>query len=376
VVAAARNSAQSSRARAAAPVGDKMKRAAIALAGAVALGGCTILPDVTYHYYLPKSATTLAVTQALTCLANNSGPRIVTTVSAPTTSYTADVKAGAQDLPISAFKAPLSDTDAGIGFYDDGRLKSINTATTGQGETVLKAAIAMGTAIAPLAAMHGFVEAAGPPPPSACDILKKAGFDTGKTATLSYSMVVSFDGMQEGANYIVNPPPAPAIVVNDIELYAQLQRYLPTVIVAVGERSLAPLVVTNGENREAFNLLLRRTANVRLDFFVCDACTPPTDEKPNKNWAGNAVWILSARTTVEAPNDTKVTVVVPKGEPFGNSKTGMTLSEAGAIESLEYGSQTGAAGVMNVVSGVATAVTPASAPATPTEKPTTASGGN
>jgi hypothetical protein len=42
----------------------------------------------------------------------------------------------------------FADSDANFQFYDDGRLKSINQSTTGQGETIIKSVVSLGTTVA------------------------------------------------------------------------------------------------------------------------------------------------------------------------------------------------------------------------------------
>lgn len=120
----------------------------------VLLTSCAVIPDVEYTYYPSKMRGVATVTETVTCDSDSSN--IVISSSAgfvPT--YAADVQAGLRSVAIRRFEgtyASFADSEANFTFYDDGRLKSINQNTTGQGETIIKSLVSLGTSVGTLAA--------------------------------------------------------------------------------------------------------------------------------------------------------------------------------------------------------------------------------
>src|ERR1700744_5225548 len=116
---------------------------------ALLLCGCASTPDVTYTYHLATSRTTVAVTQNVACDA--SGTRLLITYSAPTvtTNFMAD-PARTYSIPIHELDSAFANTDIGVTLSDDGRLKGVNAANTGEATTILKSFINATTTVAPI----------------------------------------------------------------------------------------------------------------------------------------------------------------------------------------------------------------------------------
>ncbi|SEF35295.1 hypothetical protein ABL840_01675 [Variovorax sp. NFACC27] len=133
--------------------------ATVALLAGALLTGCATVPDVSVSYRPVKWAVAVTVVHTLTCNRDNN---------------LAAIQRGATFLPIysaapsnPAYRIQLkdlnrfyADSDITFGFTDDGRLKSINQATMGQGETVVKSAIA---AVAAISAVPAAAPATAPP---------------------------------------------------------------------------------------------------------------------------------------------------------------------------------------------------------------------
>ena len=69
------------------------------------------------------------------------------------TSYSADRSVEPVSIRIKSIEGGLAlftDSDMGLTFYDDGRLKGVNQSTTGQGEAIIKAAASIAATIAPI----------------------------------------------------------------------------------------------------------------------------------------------------------------------------------------------------------------------------------
>jgi len=98
--------------------------------------------------------STVTITQTVACNQSQDGFVVVTTPSI-TSTYSANYSKGPYRIKIRDFEGGFSgfaDSDASFAFFDDGRLKSVNQSTTGQGEAVIKSAVTLATTISAAAA--------------------------------------------------------------------------------------------------------------------------------------------------------------------------------------------------------------------------------
>ena len=109
----------------------------------LALTGCAHLPDATVHYYLPKTDVSFKVVRTVTCDENNNV--LAADAVTPTVTHFADRDSvdSAKSVSLAKLRGAFSDSDVKFEFYDDGRLQGFNGASTGQGEAILKTAIAI-----------------------------------------------------------------------------------------------------------------------------------------------------------------------------------------------------------------------------------------
>lgn len=115
-----------------------------------ALAGCAVLPDATVTYYLPTSETTVAVTQTITCdKAQN--PSATIGLNAKTTYHADYSREGEKNIAIKSLDGSFSDTDVDFTLTEDGRLKGINSARTGQGQSIIKDVVTVATTAAAIA---------------------------------------------------------------------------------------------------------------------------------------------------------------------------------------------------------------------------------
>ncbi|HET6264474.1 MAG TPA: hypothetical protein VFD95_06440 [Usitatibacter sp.] len=121
----------------------KKSAAAILLLGCV---GCAHTPDVTMQYYLSAARVTFKVTRTIAC--DTVLSKVISTGDAtPTVQHYADRKVNPQSVSVAPLKGLFTNTDVKFEFYEDGRLKGINESTTGQGESILKTALSIASAI-------------------------------------------------------------------------------------------------------------------------------------------------------------------------------------------------------------------------------------
>ena len=297
------------------------------------LSGCASMPEVTYKYYPAKSQSTVTVTQTVDC---NTAKTAVTVVNsaAITTVYSADYSQAPRTLALKKLNGALADSDVTIHFFDDGRLKSINGYATGQGETILKSAI---TALGAVAALGVATRTTSEPVLQECTDLSTLG--AGKPVTISYAL--DFDPAALGAT-----PHALKVLPASDPVYQKLKNQLPRLQVSssgvtpVGQRaSYAPTTGAAGPDLQVVKLQQIGSATLNVlsqgqGFFEAHVLVPLTD-------------------TYDVP--------LPQAAVFGKVSYSLTLTEAGAVSSIEYGKLAGAASGANLISAAATALAPPSA---------------
>ena len=316
-----------------------LKRMTIIILIVGLLSGCASTPNVMYRYYPSHSNSNVTVTQTIDCNTDQTALIVLhsTTVN---TLYTADYTKGPYSVPIKKLDGFFADSDAGFNFFEDGRLKSINASTTGQGETIVKSAIALATALAPIGG-------ASPPKPTAeCATIKSWG--GGKPVTLIYTKNIDYGKVAYGARLNIDPTP------DTTDLYTTLSKnnLLPKLQVIINLPSIikssANYVPSSSDSSDDVVLLtLQETANVQVDVKA----------------SGQAIW--SGKITI--PGMDTYALPIPKAALFGKQTFSLTLSEAGAITQIGYGKNTGVAGPLNVATSAATA---AEAPGSTTNKVT------
>lgn len=115
---------------------------ALALAGL--LPGCASMPKVTVGYYLPKTSVALTLTQTATC--THDGVPILKSDLVAVANYSSDFYQK-RTVKLANLGGRMTKANASFEFYDDGRLKGINTTQTGQGGEVIKALVSLGTSV-------------------------------------------------------------------------------------------------------------------------------------------------------------------------------------------------------------------------------------
>jgi hypothetical protein len=293
------------------------------------LGGCASLPDATIGYYLPQTKVSFKVVRTMACDVNNY--LIIASAVTPTVTHSADPDSY-KEIALKSLKGDLSDTDVKFDFFDDGRLKGINASSTGEGEAILKAVITVASAAA-LAVKDNA------PKPKECAAIKKAGGD--KPLTLTYESEVDIKTLSPATQPLKADPlsevyigagtpgslvPAIGIVCAIVDGTAGAMHY-PTynpqsgdVPLHVRQPGLAKVRVTAGPSKEQ--------------------CTS------TKLWEGK-VQVAQVGTPYDLP--------IPKAVTFGKEVFAAVFTESGAITTLQYTSNTGAAQVLNVTNSALTA---------------------
>jgi hypothetical protein len=292
-------------------------------------GACSAIPDVEYRYYPSKMTLTVSVTQAIDCSSDKTA-LIVANAASITPNYSADFTKGPYRIRIRDIEGAVggvADSDATFSFYDDGRLKSINQSTTGQGEAVIKSAVTLAAGFIAGAAPG----AAAPKVLDVCTVIANLG--GGKGVNLTYGTVISYQPSQKDALYDLPVSPASQAI------YDKIRDSLPKLQVIVDkatptESGAGFLAQTSGSDGDVVDLTLQKTASVKVDVTSQGASF--------------------ASSNVVAPADGTYTLPIPKAALFGKQSLGLTLSEAGAITTVDYGKLSGAPGALNAANAVAT----------------------
>lgn len=290
------------------------------------LGACASNPDVVYSYFFSQSKTAISITQTVDC---NEKKTALVVESAPSVKTVYSANRGAEQrksLRIKDLDGAFVDSDVSVSLYDDGRLKGLNATSVGQGEAVLKSAIAVATAVAPLVVFSPDAAAAIPE----CTTIATEG--RGEPVTLIYSKIVNLQTESQNAFAL-------DVADESKRLYALLRERLPLPQAKVIARSDLDAGATYSAQDESVVMLpLQKTQSVDLQI------TAPGG--------------LNATSSVIIPGSGTYQLPIPKAALFGKRSFTLSLSEAGAITAIGYARTAGASGALNVMESGAKALTP------------------
>jgi len=312
-----------------------LRTAIVVCCCASVLAACAETPDVQMTYYLPKTSLTLAGTRTVACDSN--GLYWVTSVTP-----TSEIGPNEDESYALRFKpkhSAMIDTDIGIGLTDDGRIKSINTAATGHGEDVVKAVVTLAGGVLPLPTLSLAERTLikGPPKPKtpeqiACDVIKRRGKDG--FLTLTYANDYEFAAGDSSRIPLTKDSPSWVSAV-DVVLPKLCEKIVSVV-------KPAPQVAYNPSDKNIEDYIhLRQPARVKV--AVDEAANCPAPNGAAQIWAG-AVLVPQLGTPYEVP--------IPKGRAFGKQSLELALADTGAITTLHYGRESGAAAAIGSVNDI------------------------
>lgn len=297
------------------------------------LSGCASTPNIKFSYYPSHSSSNVTVTQTISC--NSEQTALIFLYSSTlNTRYSADYSKDPCSIEIKKLDGTFADTDVDFSFFEDGRLKGINESTTGQGETILKSAIALGAAVAPL--LGGGAETKEKRPE--CDVIKKFG---DKAVTLTYTKNIEYGKDDDGKPHRLDPDAGSADLYKELNKQNQLHLLDVTITPKANIKNRARFdAPSSGSSDDVVLLKLQETENVMVDVKA----------------SGNDIW----NGYVIVPGKNSYYLPIPKAALFGKQIFALSLSESGAITEIHYGKNTGAAGLLNAATSAATAAAPES----------------
>jgi hypothetical protein len=292
---------------------------------------CASTPDMEVGYFLPKASTQFKAIETVTCDKGNHLLGAVTgTIS---TTYSADSDQRRTVL-LRRLDGPLSDTDVGFDFTDDGRLKGMNAETTGQGEAIVKAAANVFSTL--IMAFDGGSQRESP---EECDKINKWGGDK-KLLTLNYSGETGFG--PGGFGPILLKPDQNSI------FYAKELTGLGSVcgIVGPAQKRVPSGTPAPGAKSDVVRLNLRQPAvsEVSIVKFESASC-------------GGSQLSKIATAEIQVPqHGTDHAILLQRAAVFGKQGVTLVLSEAGTVTKLKYGKTSGTASAINAFGAAAGAV--------------------
>lgn len=339
-----------------------MKKYLSFLPFAALLSGCGSMPTGTVGYYLPQGDFDVVVTQTAACASQT--PILKTNVSF-VPQYSRDTGA--------LYLVDLGNFDSGksnltFSFYDDGRLKGINSSQTGQGGDVLTAvskALPVISAFAGLetfglseqSLIQGYSVLGGDAltrseienllstqaPQANCTALQAISSDP-VTVVREARAVLQSTGRPSGSETMpfaipqVTLPTAAFQSVNSIfGRTSATFTVLPVTECGTTSATRQQHCVTSS-SRSGSALSLRQPARVRVAVTILGAA------------AGNQVFESEVLIPQYGPS---YSLPIEKSGMFGESTFELTLSEAGAVQSLGYSKGSGTAAAVGAISELA-----------------------
>lgn len=304
-----------------------MRHKLLLLAAAATMSGCAIHPKNTYTYFPATSETSVSVVVTIACTADKLSTYIDIGTPTVATSYSADYT---RPIPFdtSRLGGAMAEGNVDIVWYEDGRLKSINQASTGQGEEWVKSALSL------VAALGGGAPVATPT--ATCDELAKIGGDKPISVTLKNEVTVAAP-LDENGNKVdlrtpLEPAPSSEALVDRIE--AAAPGLIPTLAFRTTDFRELPMPKSDGlSERNAVKLEVNRVAVATVELLAGE----------NGFWSGRVLVPLGK------PYET---VWVPEARAFGKNSFGISLGAAGNIESIKYGHTPGGPAAMGSAASV------------------------
>lgn len=279
--------------------------------------GCASLPDVKMTYYPVLWETAIVVTQTVACDAKSENLIALSTPSV-TTRYSSDLD-HPRSLQIADLSSGFADSEFTIAFTDDGRLKSINQSTTGEGEAIVKAAISAGAATFSIVAMEGSA-----PSPRCADIEK---WGSNKPITITYRKTIGPDDVGTKVTLDVAPESDALYKMLGNSLSLPTSQISPT-------RKMESGASYTGKSSDVVWVKVQNMGEIVITTTAL------------KRDLGAATVITPLAGTHKLP--------IPKPALFGKQTFSIALTDPGAIASIGYGRLSGMASAFNALNSAAT----------------------
>ncbi|SCX57590.1 hypothetical protein [Nitrosospira sp. Nsp1] len=295
---------------------------------ALMLAGCASTPPLVYKYYPAKATAQVTVTQTIDCDADKR--LIILNTPSVASVYSSDRRAPLFEFDASKLGGGFTDNDFTFAWYDDGRIKSLNSQVTGQGEAIVKAA----TVILSVAV------GAGPPDDSAAAACKVVASRGGKPVTIVYESAVD-DLTKRMKPSRLNVSENYGDIHNVLGKVVKLPLFEVEVEIAATDNPVLVEQSANGSSKHTVPLKLAKTALATVTVTK------------NKIAISKSIVVVPTAHTYELP--------VPRGAFFGKATFSVQLNEAGVLTQVSYGKTSGFAATLNSASTLDAALSPSDA---------------
>lgn len=326
----------------------------ILIAATLVMGGCATIPDVTVAYRPVKWAVLATVVHTVTCNRQSDKELLQRAVSF-TPLYSADAPDDKYQIRMKGVDRYFADAEMAVALTDDGRLKSINSTSTGQGDAVVKGLISLGAATHAAMVMKDYVNffskiapmQQDKPKKSVCDVVKD--FSTAAPDQVFQVAVVQSALVLPDAEGKVPESTIAQGVVEQAALREQLtaagmtlQTTIKASIRAISDKKDAPLM--------------------ELQPFATFPNSVADDEVPVRLQRVRALKLSAAQASdrepiqtanVQIPTKETFVVPIPKAALFGKQTFSMTLAETGKVTSIGYGRLSGAPAALGAATSIA-----------------------
>ena len=285
-----------------------MKKFSILLASGLTfvLSACASTPDVNLNYYLPNSKIDFKVVKSVTCDVDEN-LKIAASPLIETTDYS-DYQSDKRYISIKELDGMFSNSSLAVTWYDDGRLKGINSKSTGVGTSVINSiteAVITGVSLAGLRSSH-------------CDQINATD-----------DKVVSFTYVYK----TLNSDNVDSVIDRNIQLELtqeskkkrsdfELESYiLDTHGAKITQSSFELVSLGNSGDNDFIPLQLRSPSQLTMSL------------KDNKGKSKKAKKTIAGVGTYSVP--------IPKSAAFGATEFALSLFPTGGIETISYGKESG-----------------------------------
>lgn len=349
-----------------------MRRAAITGLIVAACGlaaGCASTPDVGITYYLPKSDGALVVTRTLRCdVANN---LIVASAVTPRVEQSANT-ADRWTIRLAELDSIFANADPKFQLYPDGRLKGLNTSSTGQAGEILKSAISLAGSVLGAAGVLRFDTSGAPGPQELlCDYINSNKKDQTGTKDRSQSLVLTFGGNLDLAKGAETPSAdLKATPYTEVALFQITNIIGPNHLGLVGARMMLKQESGAGTNEPP----AKCAPEISGAPVTCRTSRPDDILIKLRRARGADIAVTLGKnvqpfgfyetlnTSVQlSQHGEPYYVPIPKAALFGKQTFTLSVSESGAITEIGYGKETGAGQVLGVGKAVFDQLAPTTA---------------
>lgn len=278
------------------------------------LASCASVPEIGLKYYLPQTDVNFKVIKSVTC--NESDTYIfAVTPLIETKSYT-DYSENGLTIPISKLGGNFSNTTVAVNWYDDGRLKGINSKSTGVGGEIVEGVTSTLLKLSdPSMGLRG----------SSCGMINK---EESKTASFTYTYPKL--NSQTISSYSER--------VLSFKLTDSSKVYRDKL--GLSESDL-PNTLSGQFTLSSFQLISDHNPKNLTDFVAVKLKKPQRVSLVINHAGSETKPIGQTIAGIGSYN-----AYIPKAAAFGNSEFSLALSEAGSIQSISYGKESGTASLV------------------------------